>query len=365
MKTAIVLFLILFIIILFFVFRKMEYMRESKNILYVMPDIKIAEYDSESIRTGGVGTSGTHTSSIVIAEGLAKKGHTVTFFDPYVKPGINRGVKYINSKDDIDYDHTDTLINVSHGEHQFPKEFKNLKKLIIVFHIVLPNIDQIYSNIKAKEREYVFVSQWTKDACKSKEGKVIYNPVMDDMLPPTVNEEKPDNSFIWIASYKRGGEVSKKVSQKLGGTFVSMSYTGEKDTQPADKKTIFEIQNNSKYFVYPLVSHEDSIVHKDTFACCVAESLCMGVHVITWPIACMNELYGEGKGCHFIKIPDNFNKDALESYDLLPEPNLLSDQAIDCIIETVKSVDNQKVDVDYWREKFKSSKIIEQWNYIL
>jgi hypothetical protein len=188
---------------------------------------------------------------------------------------------------------------------------------------------------------------------------------MDDMLPPVVNEEKPDNTFIWNAAYVRGGEISKKVSERLGGTFKSMSYTGEKDTQHADKKTLFEIQNKSKYFVYPLVSH-DASVHKDTFACCVAESLCMGVHVITWPIACMPEIYGEeGKGCHFIKIPDNFNKEALQNYDHISEPNLLTDQAINSIIETVKSIGDQKVDVEYWREKFNSSKVIEQWDSIL
>jgi hypothetical protein len=269
-------------------------------------------------------------------------------------------VKYINSKDDIDYERTDILIPTAQAEHQFPKEFKNLKKIIIVFHLVLRNMDDVYSNIKANEREYVFVSQWTKDANKSTEGKVIYNPVMDDMLSSV--KEKPENSFVWNAAWERGGEVSKKVSERIGGTFTGMSYIG--GTNSSDKKTVFENLNKSKYFAYPLVL-PDARVHKDCCPCSVMESLCMGVHVVTWPIACMPELYGEGKGCHFIKIPDNFNKETLENYEFISEPNLLSDQAIELIVDTVKSIGDQKVDVEYWRDKFNSSKFVDQWDAIL
>lgn len=353
-----------FILLLFLVKRRYECFN-TKNILFVMPNVKKdieSEYNGDLIRNGGVGASGTHQSSIIVAEGLAKKGHSVTFYDSNVKPGTNIGVKYINSKDDIDYEKTDVLIALSQEEHRFPKEFKDLKKLIIFFQTVeLRNIEDIYKNIKAKSREYVFVSQWAKNANKSKEGHVIYNAVMDDMLPEVV--EKPDNSFIWNASWERGGEVAKKVSENLGGNFILMTYT-QKD-KSYDKKDIFENMNKSKYFVYPLVL-PSAHVHKDTFGCCVSESLCMGVHVITWPIACMPELYGEeGKGCHFIKIPDNFNKELLENYDFISEPNLLSEQAIELITDTVKSIGDQKVDVDYWRNKFNSSKIIDQWDKII
>ena len=64
--------LVAIVVVMFFMMkRKSEYFN-TKNILYVMPDVKIDQYDSESIRTGGIGISGTHQSSIIIAEGLAK-----------------------------------------------------------------------------------------------------------------------------------------------------------------------------------------------------------------------------------------------------------------------------------------------------
>lgn len=336
-----------------------------------MPNVTkddIREYNSDLVRTGGIGISGTHQSSMIVAEGLSKKGHTVTFYDSNAKKGKNNGVLYINSKNDIDYDNTDILIALAQEEHIFPNEFKNLKKIIIFFQTVeRKNIDEIYSHIKAEKREYVFVSQWAKEANKSTDGYVIYNPVMDDMLPEKIND-KPENSFIWNASWERGGEISKKVSESLNGNFILMTYTDKNKSY--DKKDIFENMNNSKYFVYPLVLPLPSAhVHKDTFGCCVSESLCMGVHVITWPVACLPELYGgsEEYGCHFVDIPDNFDKNALENYDFISEPNLLSDQALQLLIEKVKSINNEnkKIDVNYWRDKFSSSKIVNEWEKII
>lgn len=357
------LYVVLFItIILILVFVHLH----KPKILFLMSNPPtVPEYNGDLVRTGGVPISGTHQSSILICEGLAQRGYDVTIYDSHVRTGLSRNVRYINSKDDIDYDKTDIILAVacvSYDQQTFDKKFKNVKKLILIFNTVEynKNVEEIYSHIDAKERDYVFVSKSTKDGNRSDKGHIIYNPVMGDMLTEC-NENRPENSFVWNASWDRGGDVAVKVSERCNGTFSKMTYSDKK--VGFDKKGVIETLNKNKYFVYPLVRPSGEI-HKDCCPCSVIEALCMGVHVITWPAPCMKELFGEGKGCHIVNLPDNFNREKFENFNLEYEPNLLSDQAVSVLADVVKSIGDEPVDYKYWRNKFSLENVVDEFEKI-
>jgi hypothetical protein len=330
-----------------------SYYSGKKILLCLPPSPSI--FNGELIRFGGVGVSGTHQTFVIIAEGFASNGFDVDLYCPTSKPGINMGVNYINSLDDIDYINTNILIGTVLEEIKFHKPFLNLKKVLISFQIDNEDGKEFYSYLHV-ERIYVFPSEWTQKAHETLEGQVIYNPLMDDILLQV--KEKSENTFSWTASWERGGEISKKVSDKLGGHFNKMNYYLPNES--FDKTHVFKNLSESKYFVYPLVL-PDTRVHKDTFACCVAEALAMGTHVITWPIAALPELYGDGSGIHFVDIPSDCNKELLENYEYASEPNLLKESVVDLFANKVKEIGNQQVDYELWRNKFNSKDIVKQW----
>jgi glycosyltransferase involved in cell wall biosynthesis len=57
-----------------------------------------------------------------------------------------------------------------------------------------------------------------------------------------------------------------------------------------------------QYFVYPLVRFPDGEMHKDTFACVVAEACAMGAVVVTYPVAALPETYGDT--VYWMDFPD-------------------------------------------------------------
>ena len=50
------------------------------NVVFTIPgtDARTKKWDGRSIRSGGVGVSGTEQSGVLFAEHLARQGHTVT-----------------------------------------------------------------------------------------------------------------------------------------------------------------------------------------------------------------------------------------------------------------------------------------------
>jgi FkbM family methyltransferase len=86
--------------------------------------------------------------------------------------------------------------------------------------------------------------------------------------------------------------------------------------------------SKSEYFIYPLVlpARASYSLHKDTFACCVAEALAHGVIVITYPTGALYELY---KDCVvFIPLPTNVRLEDMQSHSGYNCPSLYSDEAI-------------------------------------
>ena len=341
-----------------------NFIDKSKVTIYFPPDNRKQKWNGDIIRTGGCGVSGSENTLILVGEGLSKNGYTVDFVSENVLKGLNRGINYT---DTIDYVNTEILITVEWNQYNFSK-FTNLKKIIINMASVNRNPGNIYINLRNDNPNanliYVYPSDWAYRASNhyagyDLNGYVINNPLMNDMLVPISN--KNDTSFSWHAAWERGGEVAKKIFDKFNknGNFYKLNYVDPNESN--DKSAVISNLNKSKYFVYPLVL-PDGRVHKDTFACCVAEALAMGVKVITWPIAALPELY-DGGGIYFVDYPNDANVSNLTNYEFISDDSLKSDEAIDLFVNKLNEIEanNEIFDSDYYRNKFNPDTITEQW----
>jgi glycosyltransferase involved in cell wall biosynthesis len=290
-----------------------------------------AEWNGETMRFGGTGQSGSALTVVCAAEYLASAGHDVTFYGTTVKKGTYLGVKYTNEFEDVKYD-TAIANEIFIGD--VPSDIQ-ADKLLVNFALVERGLPTDFTNQFKNIKEFinVYPSRWTLDSNKERygDGVVIYNPLMMDMLEDIEIDKDRPFKFAWIANFERGGAIAEKVANKVGAEFVKMDYYTIDDT--ADKKDVIKNLKESSYFVYPLVL-PDGLVHKDTFACCVAEALAMGVIVITWRAGCFPEVY-DGSGIVFAKPPAGTDVNLLTNWEYSSDNLLLTDEAVDNLCSEV------------------------------
>ena len=73
------------------------------------------------------------------------------------------------------------------------------------------------------------------------------------------------------------------------GEFIKLSY--DSLNTKGDKTFVFNAYTKARYFIYPLMNSENGLIHRDTFACVVAEAIACGVEVLTYPVAALKEYY--------------------------------------------------------------------------
>ena len=186
---------------------------------------------------------------------------------------------------------------------------------------------------------------------------VIHNPLMLDAMVGLDDDEsaKVAGSFCFTATWERGGDIALRAFDKGDfACFTKMDYMSTSSVVPprskvrvcgsADKQTLFSILATTEYFVYPLAL-PNGWVHKDTFACCVAEALALGVIVLTWDVAALTELYGEV--VQMIPFPKHARVADLKAYAFTNDMSLGSEEAVDAILETIRKLDG---DPDLKRE---------------
>lgn len=362
---------------------------ETITIVISGTEYRKKDWDGSLIRFGDVGVSGTEQTFVIIGEHFASLGHTVIICSPSCKQGIANGVEYCKKLSGDALKKTEILLIVpwitNLNDHTYP----NLKKLLINF--ACPNFDRprdldIFLNThKGTRVKAIYPSKWARAVAgnyRVDDEMVIGNPLMSDVLDEIKVDIKKnrDLSFVWHASWERGGEVAKRAFDVVNGVkFTIMDYYGRSSMptvsdnkivslNSADKNTIIKVLSETGYFVYPLVLPNGS-VHKDTFACCVAEALAMGVIVLTWKIAALPEVYPEGNGIVYLPFPRNANVSGLLSSHGVNDMSLNSQEAVDIIANTIRELESdverkkelRKNGVDWARSKYNSKIICEMW----
>jgi len=329
-------------------------------------------WNGDVIRTGGKGCSGTDTTLLLVAELLASLGHTVDFVINSSIDGMCRGVNFTSK---INAPETEILITAPWCFHWcynilMDEYLPKLKKTIVNMQCVEQGIPMLdYTN---RYKNYpiiaVYPSQWTKIAqqtigwhCFTRDY-IVPNPLMSEFLTDITYDRQP--SLYWHACFERGGHIAQKVANELSMDFRWCDYNAN---ETYDKKTIMEGLSKSSYFVYPLVL-PDNTLHKDTFACCVAEALAMGVIVITWRVAALPEVY-EGSPVQFLDPPDEIKERVLNPY-FIKEPWFNSDEAVGMLQEAVMKIEAdperqerlRKMGVEFARKKFNC---VSEWKSVI
>jgi glycosyltransferase involved in cell wall biosynthesis len=175
---------------------------------------------------------------------------------------------------------------------------------------------------------------------------------MLDMFKNNIVKEK--YSFVFFASYERGGEVAMNAYKKMQYPNKRMYFTSPdtdelnrkditSDIIPirwSDKKSTFQLLSKMEYFIYPLAlpSRRGYQFHKDTDGLVVAESLLHEVIVITYPVGALKEKYGDH--LIYLPFPPNVDTHILEGPDQISVPEFHSEFVLESIIKTVEFLEN-------------------------
>lgn len=334
-----------------------------------------------NLRYGNGGGSGTDTSSILVAEYLAKQGNEVVIavddleehlIQKYQSEGKEfipgqefYGVKYTNKNfDNIDNKTFDVLISML-WFHDYDKMPIEVTKSVIYW----SHMQWIYGvqNFTDYARDnnlsigLVHISDWERQRNKdifphinhtypNSKQTLIPNPVFDELINEvsSLNIPKKKNKFIFHALWTRGGDVAVDAVRKLNlknKEFHAFDYLmvihGHEDEffnnhQGVDKKTLFTHLAESEYFIYPLYTpYKD--VHKDTFACTVAEAIALGAIVITYPLGALPENFHDY--CVWLDAPPGADLESMQLESLSKDEDGIF-KYTDNIVEKINYLEN-------------------------
>jgi glycosyltransferase involved in cell wall biosynthesis len=329
------------------------------NILFYISDVmsRNDNYNGENIRFGNVGVSGTEQSMIIIAEYLALHNYNCYYYCNVVKKGVYNNVTYIDNADMIQLtDIIDILICPSWENSIINYTWNCLKKLIIwcqcptflnenVLYLMKYNNEElkIYANIMGNYVANVLNNNYSYYKKYIDIEFIIRNPLMMDLFTNNNNIKKLE-SFIFFASFERGGEVACKAFDKLSlknksmdiCSYVKIDLDKKYNISISNKKNLFDKLASSEYFIYPLVlpSYNNYSVHKDTDACVIAESLLHEVIVLTYPVGVLPEVYKDY--LVWLPFPPEADVNNLKSSDTSYCPSLYSEFAIDSIVNIIE-----------------------------
>lgn len=316
----------------------------------------------------GTGASGTDWTTILVAEHLAKLGHRVVISAPNGgEPGtcVN-GVTYTNMQFDTIADRTfDVLVNTLWFEDFHTLPITVTRAFVSWCHCpYLYGFDPIKRMITAGGLRYgiIHLSEWSKkmntriahDLAHDVTECVIPNPIPVDMCQQVLREVdaglvvKREHDFIFHAEWIRGGQMACDIIGKLpehgwdNPRMMSCSYLMHR---PHDrhivpmgslgKMDVLRAIARCGYFLYPLVNKPNAQMHKDTFACVVAEACALGAIVVTYPVAALPETYEDT--CVWLQIPEScLDKHEIVNSTLSTDENLLETKHI---FDTLNALD--------------------------
>jgi hypothetical protein len=370
--------------------------------------------NGHTLRYGKGGGSGTDSSTIIIAEHLAKQGHEVVFVQDKLEPQLEQqyasqgiiftpgqevnGVKY-TYKDfgGIENKEFDILVSSLwfHEYNELP--IKVTKGLIYWSHMQwIYGIGEIieYCVKNGLKLSFVNISEWERkmnqgviDFAKNRIPSLIQttipNPIMDDIIEEVLNEniERKKHKFVFHAVWARGGDVAVNAVRQLpyeDKEFHAFDYLMATHPHPdsffrkhngVDKKTLFRHIAESDYFIYPLYTpYKD--VHKDTFSCVVAEAIALGCIVLTYPLGAVPDNFNDY--CVWLDFPPDTNPQQMQIEQLSKDDNGRF-QYTQNIIDKINYLENNP-DVkeklrqggkEYILNRFNSNTIGKMWDELL
>lgn len=370
--------------------------------------------NGETLRYGKGGGSGTDSSSIIVAEYLAKQGHEVVFVQDKLEPQLEQqyasqgiiftpgqevnGVKY-TYKDFSGIENKEFDILVSslwfHEYDQLP--IKVTKGLIYWSHMQwIYGISEIieYCVKNGLKLSFVNISEWERkmnqgviDFAKNRIPSLIQttipNPIMEDIIEEVLSEniERKKHKFVFHAVWARGGNVAVDAVRQLpyeNKEFHAFDYLMATHPHPdsffkmhngVDKKTLFRHIAESDYFVYPLYTpYKD--VHKDTFSCVVAEAIALGCIVLTYPLGAVPENFKDY--CVWLDFPPDTNPEQMQLEQLSKDENGKFKYTQN-IIDKITYLENnpnlkdkmRKGGKEYILDRFNSNTIGKMWDELL
>lgn len=311
-----------------------------------------------TLRYGGGGGSGTDSSSIIVAEQLAKYGHEVVFASEKLEPSLEasyaqrgdvfdsgktvNGVQYCNMEfEGISNLNFDILVSSLWFHKYYELPVKISKSLIYWSHMQwIYGVDEMVNYAKDNNLSLgiVNISEWEKkmnspvvshvrDRFPELKTTLIPNPLMDDIIKEVLelNIPKKPHKFIFHAAWARGGNVAVEAVRQLDFVdkeFHAFDYLlathAHSDSffnihNGVDKKTLFTHLAESEYFLYPLYTpYQD--VHKDTFSCVVAEAISLGVIPITYRLGALPENFNGY--CQWLDAPEGVDLEKMQEEQL-------------------------------------------------
>lgn len=337
-----------------------------------------------TLRYGGGGGSGTDTSTILIAEYLAKNGIEVVVATEDIEPGLQEefkrnkkippsgelinGVYYTDlSFKGIDNKVFDILVNSLWFQDYEKLPITITKSLIYWCHMQwIYGMEKMLSFVKNNNLDLYFVniSNWERamnqDSIAFAEKNydkvksfLIYNPVCDDVIRQVEEEniQKKSGKFIFHASWARGGDVAVNAIDKIDieekelHAFDYLITIHDHDKpffkkhNSVDKLTLYRHLSESEYFLYPLYTPYKDL-HKDTFSCVVAEAVALGAIPITYPVGALPEVFNNF--CTWIDLPEKVNLHAIQKEPLTKDEDGLFKNNIDSIIKKINYLESSK-----------------------
>lgn len=314
------------------------------------------DLNGETIRYGKVGSSGTDSSAILVAEYLASQGHEVVFAKESCAQFVKiRGVVYTNVNFDTITNKTfDVLVTALWFERFSSLNIKVTKALVYWCHLAwMYSMREMadFANAHGLKFGVVHVSEWernhNKDTVEFMKNTVrsdttsivIPNAIMIDVAKPIIEQriEKKSHQTIFHTQWSRGGPTALEAVKRLGwdvSNFVSFDYLKTSADDRLDKRTLFIKLAESEYFLFPSFTH-GRLVYKDTFSCAVAEALLMGVIVVAYRLGALPEYYNDY--CVWVDYPAGVNLQKIQSERVSEEPLFGN---VDNMVAKVKYLEN-------------------------
>ena len=375
-----------------------------------LPDNPIAFARTQAV-------SGTHTACVGVMEQLAKNNPSDLFFvcaGPHDTVSPLHPNLYYTSRG-IPNETRVLILSTQFGfGSSSPASFPALKKVIYVCHSLFPYDPNIITLHDMKiPIAIVYLCEWTKQHIdlymhpdirdilrkEPNESYRIGNPILSDALPPLsriVGSRRQRNSFLWAATWERGGHMALRVFRKVrafypDATFHVASYFPIDQELKADepgivlhgalgKRDLYELMSKTETFIYPLVL-PSGVVHKDTFGCCVSEAIACGCRVVTYGQGSLRELYSFEKEkderrwstvsglIEFVRLPPDVNEVVSNAEFWSISPWLVSEEAAENMFRAVMMIpggDARRLQhARHVRELYNDVKIYEHWKRVI
>ena len=302
-----------------------------KHILFILTgnNHRNGIVDGKSIRTGGIGCSGTEQSMIILAEFLAKNNFKIYIannYNNYEKLKKINNVYYTNYElNNIATKHFDYVITYPWIDDTLIKIpiFGTVKKIILWMQtIYISNVKIIHQFMKERQAKLYVINPSVYIS------RIINHDISQSIIPnPIINlqniQNKQKHKIIFFTCWERGGVYAQNIFNALNwsdGTFCIFDYdTTSKESQIVDKQELYQSLATAEYFIYPLLNHKTNAIHKPVFSSAIAEALLNGVITITLPVRSIKDSFNDT----VVYIDNNDNNDNNDNIDIFDNYKIL------------------------------------------